>query len=130
MEQSIKKASSAIIKQKLSAQNISLTVIGVGQSELVNIPSFNNQYVTDSNGLRVLSRQDTQWLKQLNSVRLYDENQLEGKTIADLIKLPKAQFNKQDKDKILWNEWFFIPLLVAFLSLLLATSRFKSRADK
>ncbi len=112
----------AVIEDKLQADNIRLFVIGVGGSEKVALSAA---LATDTlhENRSILTRQEKPILKTLaqsGGGKYYPIEQLGDATIAELIQQPAPRIDPKDQGQIVWNEWFFLPLL-AGLFLLLST---------
>jgi tetratricopeptide (TPR) repeat protein len=105
--------------------NMHIVMVGLGQSELLNVPKNATENLM-VNGQSILSRRDTKWLKKLannNNVQYKPVIDAESLTLKALLNLPKTKLTKTDLDKVIWTEWFFVPLLLGVFLLLFSLKR-------
>ncbi len=110
-------------------KQLNLFVIGVGGDEAVKIPTSDYKYLT-INGNVIVSRRQTLWLKQLTQQAngfYYPLELIKQQKLAQLLKLAKPRINPKLNHQVLWNEWFFIPLI---LGVILALIGLHMRAKK
>lgn len=110
--------------------NISLIVLATGGHEAVALPALRhdsvNTQLRDSNGRIVVSRQNSQWLKSLatTSKGVYlDLARTDNQAITNYIQLLHPVIEPEMYNKVVWKEWFFIPLLAAIACLLIALNK-------
>jgi len=99
-----------------------LHVLGVGGPEAVGVPRSPTQPLI-IDGERVASRRDAAWLRRL-AARVdgtYQSAEATGESsLVEVLDLPALRIGPGDEDLVLWDEWFFIPLLAAVALLMLA----------
>jgi len=101
---------------------IKLHVIGVGQSEAVRVPESATKSMMDD-GKIIVSRRQAAWLQNFaeQAAGTYQSAELvEQLDLTQLLDLPRPEIDPQYREQILWDEWFFIPLLAGVLLCLLA----------
>lgn len=111
---------------------MSLSVIGVGKNEAVRIPGAEGSALTD-NGKVVVSRRQISWLKNLAEEadgKYYNAESAGKLNLADVLDLPKPRIDPRFSHQIIWDEWFYIPLLAGIFLSLLALQLSGKRAHK
>jgi hypothetical protein len=122
-EKSIQDANKVLLK--LSEQsNVSLTIIGVGNSEASRIP-LNKNTSAFLNDKVVVSRREVNVLKKIASAsgiqaKYYDAESLGEMRLSKLLNIEQIRIKPEFYSQVLWHEWFFIPLFVALALILLA----------
>ena len=112
----------AAIEQAVPDADIHLTVVGLGGAEKVALPAALASEVLQQDRA-VLTRRETASLKALASAgggRYLPAESLRGQEIDTIATLPVARIDPDDAGRVLWNEWFALPLLAAIGLLLLA----------
>ncbi len=112
------------LKQMATNGDIHIQLIGIGGPELVSIPvNITETLVVDDQ--QVVSRRDTRWLQQLAELadgRYQAVETLGDSSIAELLDLPEPRINPEDSQRILWDEWFALPLIAGIVLILFALS--------
>ncbi|MCU7939255.1 MAG: VWA domain-containing protein [gamma proteobacterium symbiont of Bathyaustriella thionipta] len=111
------------IAEQIKAENlIKVNVIGVGKSEAVRVPLTMTEPLI-VNGKSIVSSRQSVWLKSfsIKSGGLYQN----AESVAELnlkqaLHLVKSRIDPEHNHQIVWNEWFFIPLLWGLLFCLLS----------
>jgi len=122
MGKAASKKALSTMEQLNNKNRFQLTIVGVGQSEPVPVPLTANKSLMVNNKI-VLSRRQTHWLKafaQQTQGAYYPAQSVSELTLTELLAVPDTIIDADDNDKIIWNEWFFIPLLAGALCFLLA----------
>ncbi|MFK5984317.1 MAG: VWA domain-containing protein [Pseudomonadota bacterium] len=100
---------------------VSLKLIGMGRDEAVAIPvpiSVNKRESLVVDGKVIVTRRQTAWLKhfsELSAANYYPVEAAQKLELRELLDLKNPRIDAQFNQQILWNEWFFIPLLVGIL---------------
>lgn len=111
-----------VIATSLADKAIQLHWIGLGTDEAGSVPQINGEPLI-IDGHHVVSRRDTrslQTLAEASSAAYYLFEPQSELAIQDIIALPEQRLPKQENHKILWNEYFAIPLIFAIALLLLS----------
>ncbi len=111
---------------------LSLSVIGVGNNEAVRIPGAEGGALTD-NGKVIVSRRQISWLKELAELadgKYYNAESAGKLNLADVLDLPKPRIDPQFSHQIIWDEWFYMPLLGGIFFSLLGLQISGKRAQK
>ena len=125
----LEKALKRITKVKDSYENI--VIIGVGGDEAVTIPQGLNHSLTH-NGVVVVSRRHSENLQRLAQAakgKYYPLEAINKLSLREILNIPRPEIKGKDFNQVLWHEWFYIPLLLGGLLLLLAL-RFTGSASK
>lgn len=101
-----------------------IIIIGVGGEEAVSIPVQQNQVLTQE-GKIIVTRRHSDNLRQLakagqGNYYAIEDAQLNKRSLQQLLGIQAPRIADKDSSKVQWNEWFYIPLLLGWLFLLLA----------
>jgi len=99
-----------------------LHVVGVGGPEAVGVPQAGTRPLTVG-GERIVSRREAAWLQQFAQGvgGTYRAAQaVRQRPLSEVLDLPPPRIDPADDHLVLWNEWFFVPLLAAVALLMLA----------
>jgi len=113
--------------EKLS--EVQVIFIAVGSVEPVSVLNEDGTQFIFS-GKKIVSRKDFSWLmpnlksKQISLLQLKN---IEGARLKDLLNLPQLIINEEQQQDILWDEWFYLPLVLGMFFLLLGLSLDKGR---
>ena len=116
------KSAQTMMLQIQSDERLNLTIIGLGKDEAVSIPAKSNQ-TSDLDRKTIISRRHISWLKQLaqqSNGKYYNAESLKSLKLEQILNLPVAQIDPRSNHQILWDEWFYIPLLAGIILTLLA----------
>ena len=116
------RAAETAVGEWLPSARIRLHVIGVGGAEAVGVPrSATEPLVID--GERIVSRRDARWLRTFAGRVDGDYHGAEaivGWPLARVLGLPGPHIDPADNDRVLWDEWFGLPLLAGIVILVMA----------
>ena len=115
-----------VLQNDIRVKNIRTIIIGAGNNEAVSIP-IKSSHVLTQNGKMIVSRRHSENLKQLAKAANGSYQAIEtlsDTTLNQLLKLPEPVISEAQNTKVLWHEWFFIPLLLAII-LLFSALEFK-----
>jgi len=115
-------AAQSIAAQIKTETHLHLSVIGVGKDEAVRIPLSETKMLTHK-GKVIVTRRHISPLKKLAEVSAgsyYPVEAIKLLKLEQVLDLPKIRIEAQFNHRILWHEWFFIPLLGAVFFTLLA----------
>ena len=129
------KASDAagIIAAQLKNENLlKINIIGVGKSEAVRVPAaMNEPLIVD--GKSIVSARQSGRLKKIASQSggVYQSAESVAQlNLKQALHLAESRIDPEHNHQILWDEWFFIPLLGGILFCLLALLSTASTAIK
>jgi len=112
--------------------HLHLNIIGVGKDEAVRIP-LSDTKILIHNGKIIVSRRHISQLKKLAEISggsYYPLETIKQLKLEYVLDLPKVRIDNTLKHRILWREWFFIPLLAAVFFTLLALQISVRRSGK
>ncbi len=110
----------AEIRQRYS--EIDFTIVGIGGSEEIKVLDWIDQPLL-INQRATTTRLDSKWLKRLASIANGQYLPLENAanlSLTDAINLRTPTIHPEDRTKVLWREWFSVPLILGILLLLAA----------
>ena len=114
------KALKSLTKIKDTYKNI--VIIGVGGDEAVTIPQGLNHSLTH-NGVVVVSRRHSENLQRLAQAakgEYYPIEAVNQLSLREILHIPLPEIKGKDFNRVLWHEWFYIPLLLGGLFLMAA----------
>ena len=120
MDKQAQSAAIAMAKKNTTQQNIH--IIGIGDNEAISVPRSKTENMI-VNGKRIASRRNGQWLQQFAKQisASYQASELLGdSSLSQILHLPSPRIPTQANNQVLWNEWFFIPLMAGMFLFLLA----------
>lgn len=118
-----RQSAEVMIKKLRQEHNLRLQVIGIGGTEAVRVPATSSKPLI-IDGKAVISRLESAWLKQLAGNDYFIKAKAAyQQTANELLALTPPRINQEAQAKVLWDEWFSVPLLTAIFMLLLALNR-------
>ncbi|MCB1802320.1 MAG: VWA domain-containing protein [Gammaproteobacteria bacterium] len=128
LDETAKQAAEAAVADMLRPGNIRLHVIGIGGGEAVGVPrDATEPLVID--GQRITSRLDGRWLAELATLGQGGYLAIEdvgARPLREVLGLSAPRIDPDDQQRVLWDEWFGIPLGVAILLWLIALENGRS----
>lgn len=108
----------AVVSKFLREAGIRLVVVGFGTQNPVLVPDEDGRPMMYK-GTRVTTQRDTQWLEEFSreaAGRYFDGSEGAEQAISHLLDFPKPVITAQDAQRVLWREWFGLPLLLGLLA--------------
>lgn len=122
LDETAQLAAEAVVADVLQSSAIRLHVIGIGGGEAVGVPrDATEPLVID--GQRVTSRRDGRWLAELAKLGEGGYLAIEdvgARPLREVLGLSAPRIDPDDQQRVLWDEWFGIPLAVGMLLCLIA----------
>ena len=111
----------SILLELQASVPMTLTLIGLGSVEPTQIPGHPS----------AITRLDSSYLKSLASlhqdVNYRTPEQLSGQPLMEWLSIQSRRITPENYPRVLWFEWFSIPIILAMLLLLVFVVRAKSR---
>lgn len=115
------KAAEVAVSDALLPSAVRLHVIGIGGGEAVGVPrNATDPLVVD--GQPVVSRRDGRWLQKLASLGQGAYVAIEdvgARPLSDVLGLSAPRIDPENQQRVLWDEWFGVPLAAGMLLCLL-----------
>jgi tetratricopeptide (TPR) repeat protein len=111
-----------ITSLKKADGSLQLSIIGMGKDEAISLPMTVNNAM-DDNGESIVSRRQIGWLKQFSEQMggtYHNAESIKQIKLEQLLDLNEPRIDPESSDQIIWNEWFFLPLLGGIFFSLLA----------
>ena len=113
----------SVLLELQASVSMTLTLIGLGSVESTQVPGHPS----------ATTRLDSTYLKSLASlhqdVNYRTPEQLSGQPLMEWLSIQSRRITPENYDRVLWFEWFSIPLMLAVLLLLVFIHRAKSRCS-
>jgi Ca-activated chloride channel homolog len=111
----------AAISTLQKKQNVQMSIIGLGFSEAVVVPRSATEALI-INGKPIVSHRHSSWLQQFakfSDGKYHAAEDIQQHNLEKLLELPKAQLDPKNTNQVIWDEWFFIPLLCGIFLILI-----------
>lgn len=122
LDEAAQNAAELAVTDALLSAAIRLHVVGIGGAEAVGVPrNATEPLVID--GQRITSRRDGRWLAQLASLGqggYLAAELLDGRPLGEVLGPSAPRIDPDDQQRVVWDEWFGIPLVAGMLLCLLA----------
>jgi Ca-activated chloride channel family protein len=122
LDETAQEAAEAAVADVLQSRAIRLHIVGIGGGEAVGVPrDATEPLVID--GQRVTSRRDGRWLAGLAKLGEGGYLAMEdvgARPLREVLGLSAPRIDPDDQQRVLWDEWFGIPLAVGILLCLIA----------
>ncbi|MGV6816062.1 MAG: vWA domain-containing protein [Thiotrichales bacterium] len=115
-------ASAYLAANNLANQSIHLVTVGLGDEEPVLVPAENGRPLMHG-GQRVVSQRETKWLKQFTQRAggiYFNYSDVVEHKLSQVLHLPASKIAVEDRLRVIWHEWFGIPLFLGALALFIA----------